>query len=392
MKKITFFTLHLNYGGIEKCVCNLSNLLCDSYEIEVVSVYKLFNESKFEFNEKIKIKYLINSNLPFILDKYYKLLKKREFSNFFKTIYKDYIVNFRLLSLIKEFVHGLYILKIKKFKVLKTYIKNNDSDTFITTHLFMNKCINKQKKSKFIYWDHNYYNCTKNYSEQFIKSTKSVRKSIVVSEYIKNHYMSKSISSDVVCIPNFINNNDTEPKSDNNKMLISVGRFSNEKGFLDLIDVMKQVVTFDNDIILHLVGDGVMYEEIETKINDLGLNNNIKLYGFLNSEEINQLYKKSSIYVMTSYIESFGLVLLEAMYYKLPCIAFDSAKGAKEIIVNNKSGFLVENRNKEKMTKKIIELLENESMLNKFGEESYEICKKYNPNKIKEKWMDVIDE
>ena len=53
----------------------------------------------------------------------------------------------------------------------------------------------------------------------------------------------------------------------------------------------------------------------------------------------------SSLYVMTSLTESFGLVLIEANSYGIPCIAFDSASGAKQIIENKE--LLISNRDKE---------------------------------------------
>ena len=55
MKKITFLALHLGYGGIEKCISNVANLLCDDYEIEILCTYKLYDEPKYPFNDKIKI-------------------------------------------------------------------------------------------------------------------------------------------------------------------------------------------------------------------------------------------------------------------------------------------------------------------------------------------------
>ena len=43
MKKITIFALHLGYGGIENAIINLANMLCDKYEVEIVSIYKLYD-------------------------------------------------------------------------------------------------------------------------------------------------------------------------------------------------------------------------------------------------------------------------------------------------------------------------------------------------------------
>ena len=48
MKKITVLVLHLGYGGIEKSVTSLVNELVNNYEIEIVSLYKLYDKPLFE--------------------------------------------------------------------------------------------------------------------------------------------------------------------------------------------------------------------------------------------------------------------------------------------------------------------------------------------------------
>ena len=58
---------------------------------------------------------------------------------------------------------------------------------------------------------------------------------------------------------------------------------------------------------------------------------------------------------MCSKEESFGIVLIEAGSFGIPEIAFDSAQGANEIIINNKTGYLIHNRDKYKMANKIVE-------------------------------------
>ena len=41
MKKISILALHLGYGGIEKCVVNLANTLCNRYEVEIATLFQL---------------------------------------------------------------------------------------------------------------------------------------------------------------------------------------------------------------------------------------------------------------------------------------------------------------------------------------------------------------
>ena len=57
---------------------------------------------------------------------------------------------------------------------------------------------------------------------------------------------------------------------------------------------------------------------------------------------------------MSSLTESFGLVLIEASSFGLPCIAFSSANGACEIIKDNWDGYLIENRDKEKWLRELL--------------------------------------
>ena len=58
MKKISILSLHLGYGGIEKSITALANLLCEDYEVEIACVYKLYDKPVFELDPRVKIKYL----------------------------------------------------------------------------------------------------------------------------------------------------------------------------------------------------------------------------------------------------------------------------------------------------------------------------------------------
>ena len=58
MKKVTILSLHLGYGGIEKSISALANLLCEKYRVEIACVYKLFDKPVFDIDERVKIIYL----------------------------------------------------------------------------------------------------------------------------------------------------------------------------------------------------------------------------------------------------------------------------------------------------------------------------------------------
>ena len=58
MKKISILSLHLGYGGIERCVTSLANLLCQRYEVEIAVCYKLYEECVFDLDKRVKVIYL----------------------------------------------------------------------------------------------------------------------------------------------------------------------------------------------------------------------------------------------------------------------------------------------------------------------------------------------
>ena len=149
---------------------------------------------------------------------------------------------------------------------------------------------------------------------------------------------------------------------------------------IDLIEIFSNIES--EDWTLTIVGDGDEKENLEALIKDNNLEGKVILTGFLNKEELYKLYENSSLYVMTSFEESFGLVLVEASSFGLPLIAFDSAIGAKEIIQEN--GILVSNRDKSVMIKKIKKLMNDISERKLYQKKSLEIYKSYDYNTLKE--------
>ena len=56
MKKVAILSLHLGYGGIEKSICALANLLCSKYKVEIICTYKLYEKPAFALNDEVTIK------------------------------------------------------------------------------------------------------------------------------------------------------------------------------------------------------------------------------------------------------------------------------------------------------------------------------------------------
>ena len=389
-KKITFFTLHLGYGGIEKAVSTLANELCNYYDIEIIATYKLYEKPVFKLNNKIKVKFLINNNLPLRLSSYKSLINNHHFGVLIKALYKDYLKECKIKQLFKDFKKSRNLLSKKETRNIKE-IQKCKSDVIISTTPYLNNLVGKYAKKEIIKigWEHNHPHGNRKYIRYVKETSKNLDKFIVVSEKIAKIYSDK-LKCDVIAIPNFL---DTIPDKITNlkeKNIISVGRFSEEKGFADLIKVFKYIYDQDKTINLHLVGDGQEKRRVEGLVKKYDLQKSVFFHGYLYPTDINKIYQKSSLYLMTSYTESFGLVLAEAMSFGVPCMAFTSAEGANDIIINGVNGYLINKRNLRKMADLTVKVLNQEKKLKALSKNARISCRQYLKGNIVKDWRKII--
>ena len=165
-----------------------------------------------------------------------------------------------------------------------------------------------------------------------------------------------------------------------------MGRLSPEKGYLDLLKIYLDLKNKKCKWHLDIIGDGSERSKLEKFIKENNLEKDVTLHGFKNSKEIEKLMHKASIYVMTSYTESFGIVLLEAMSNGLPCLAFDSAEGAKEVITSGRDGYLIKHRNFKAMEKKILDLTKDIETRKELGKNGRRKVKGYISDNICASW------
>lgn len=367
--KITIVCLHLGVGGVEKFFSSLCLMLEKNYEIDIISSYKVSEKPGFNFNKKIKIKYLIN-------DRPYKY----EFI--------DAIRKFNIIGIIKYGLKNAKILFLKSIKE-PLAIKKIDSKFVITT-LFHSKKVGKLLNDRYIKisTEHNYHNNNKKYINKVVNSVKNIDYLVCISKELKKFYQ-KKVSAKCVYIPNVI---DSIPKikySKNKNVLIAVGRLFKEKGFNDLIDVINMIKEKRQDIILNIIGNGPEQEKLENKIKKMKLEKNVILLGEMSTEQIYEEMQKASIYLMSSYTEGFGITLIEAMINKLPVIAFDTSNGAKTLLKNN-NGILIKNRNKKQMAESIIYYLENYNELEEYIKNGYNESLKYLSSNVKKNWIELL--
>ncbi len=368
-KKITIVALHLNYGGVEKALTELANYLSLFYEVEIISTYK-FKKEPFILNQNIKVKYLLSTS-P----------NKEEFL-------KD-LHSFKLFKTLKEGLKSLKILYLRKHLLIKE-LKNLKTDIIISTRAFHNKLIGKyaNKDIAKIAWEHNHHQNNSSYIKKTINSVRNFDYFILVSQELTDFY-TPLVKPKCLYIPNSIQIESTYKHEPQNK-LIAIGRLSQEKGFLDLIDIFNLFSKENPSYNLTIIGDGPLKQQLITKIKSLNLEQKIFLKGYLPPKEVHAELNTSKVYLMTSYTESFGIVLLEAMAHKIPCLAFTSANGAKEIINNAYNGYLIPNRDFKLYVKTLTEIITDTSLYEKLSQNSYLTSLKFDSKTIQEKWLNLL--
>lgn len=372
MKKITILALHLGYGGVENAIVTLANLLCKKYDVEILSVYRLYNEPVFELNDKVKVSYISNIKPNKKEMVYY--FKKKNFNMFFKGI---------ALSAKTGYV-----------KYIKTafWLRKLNTDVIISTRTIHNYLVSKfaPRNIKKIGWEHNHHNNNKKYINSLVKSCKGLDYLVPVSKELEEFYH-EYLGDKVINISNCIDKVPTKLSKLESKNLIAVGRLSKEKGFDDMLKLFKKLSTKYPDWKLNIIGDGMEKDNLLDLSKELKLGDKVIFHGYQNKDYINNMLSDSSIYLMTSHTECLPLVLIEAMSYAIPCLSYTSAQGANEIIDNDVNGYLIENRNEEEMLEKISILIEDEKLRKKLGKKAKEKSKEYSGEVVLEKWSKLIN-
>ncbi|VVB89281.1 Trehalose synthase [uncultured archaeon] len=156
-------------------------------------------------------------------------------------------------------------------------------------------------------------------------------------------------------------------------VILTVGRLSEEKGIKFLIEAMPAILKDIPAVKLMIVGDGPERKNLEQIVKRYDLTNVIFVGTVLN-EDMNKFYKKADVFVLPSLREGLGVVLLEAMACGIPVIG-SNIGGITDIIRNKENGLLVEPENPKDIADKIIMLLSEEKLKQKFSKNGLETVK-----------------
>ena len=171
------------------------------------------------------------------------------------------------------------------------------------------------------------------------------------------------------------------------KRVIAAGRYVHQKGFDLLLEAWHRIDKNLSDWNLYIFGNEnrIPYQRIVDKYD---MNHHVHLMPA--TPEIVEEFSKSSIFVLSSRFEGFGLVLAEAMSCGLPCVSFDCPYGPRDIITDMEDGILVENGNIEALSKAIERLMANEDLRRSMGEKALINVARYDSTNIMNRWEELF--
>jgi glycogen synthase len=190
---------------------------------------------------------------------------------------------------------------------------------------------------------------------------------IVCSHYMKQELVSvfHIHKNKIVVIPNgieitkgIINQKDFFQNRDDKKIIFSIGRMVEEKGFKTIIKAASIVKDKNLKLIFIIAGKGPMLERYRQEVMKRGLEEFVSFIGYVSDEEKNAYILHSNIVVFPSLYEPFGIVALESMFLGKPTIVSDTG-GLKGMVEHMKTGLLMVPGNAESLLQQISFLLQN---------------------------------
>lgn len=173
------------------------------------------------------------------------------------------------------------------------------------------------------------------------------------------------------------------------KQVIAVGRYMPQKGFDRLIPAWRIVNERHPDWILRIYGDG-MRKQLQQRIDSLGISSSCILEHSV--PNIIEKYCESSIFVLSSRFEGFGMVIIEAMVCGVPPVSFACPCGPRDIIHDNEDGLLVENGNIEELAEKICYLIENTEIRKEMGKRARINSQRFKIENIGKEWETLFNQ
>lgn len=163
--------------------------------------------------------------------------------------------------------------------------------------------------------------------------------------------------------------------------LLYVGNAYPHKNLEGLVDVFKRLKQEKPELQLILVGkEDYFYQRLKRQVEELGLfdpskkSQTVIFTGFINDEDLGELYQNCLAYVFPSFYEGFGLPPLEAMTYRVPVVAANTSS-LPEVLKS--AAHFFDPYNRQEMYTKIKEVIDNQDLRKQLIEKGFKLITQY---------------
>lgn len=361
-----------NSGGMERVLMNKANYLTNvlGHDVLIVTTEQKGRSAFFTFSSRIRF---MNLGINYDDDKdnplWIRLLKKQQKLRIHKRRLETLLNAEKAdvcISMFDRDFDFLYKIKDGSKKVLEYHFSKNVK--MIEAPNVLMRWVQKIR------------------IEGWVRLVQKYDRFVVLTEEDKEAWGNLS---NIIVIPNALSSFPIETASLDEKIVLSVGRISYQKGFDRLVDAWKMVNARHPEWRLRIRGNGDK-EELLNQIAALNLQNSIQVLPA--TSEIGTEYLHSSIYVMSSRYEGLPMVLLEAMSYGLPVVSFACPCGPKDIIKHEISGLLCEDGSIEKLSESILILIENDNLRKNMGKRTREYSLRFSLKEVMKLWEKLLQD
>ena len=360
-----------NSGGMERVLSNKTNFLANlGYEVSIITTDQKDRANFFEFSDKIKF-YDIGIN-------YYDLVGSSFLLGAIRLFRKNIKCEAKLTDLLMKQKFDIVISMFGNEATILHNIKDG-SKKILEFHLSRYYRLQKGKKGL----------------RKWMEGIRLVIDKRTASKYDRFVVLTSVDKSDwgnmanIHVIPNPTSFLPEVVSSLDNKKVIAVGRFTREKDYAKMICVWDIVVKQHPDWFLNIFGEGELKEDIENRILHKNLNKSI-IINNPTSQILNE-FLDSSIFLMTSRYEGFGLVIIEAMACGVPPVSFACKCGPIEIIENEVDGLCSEVGNVAALSESVCRLIEDRELRMAMGKKSRDkVEAKFVVDVVMRQWLSIF--
>ncbi len=346
-------------GGLERVLAVKASYLAEkfNYEVNILTLNSGGEELFYNFSPKIVLYDIKVSGTPI---SYFSCYRKG-IKEILKKIKPD------VISVCDDGLKGMLfpILFGKKIPVIyerhvSKQVENKSNNTFL-----------KKLELNFKYWIMNY-------------GARKFDKFIVLT----NGNLKEWNLTNILVIPNPLPFTTDEKSSLMNKKILSVGKQSFQKGYDRLLKSWEIVYKRYPNWKLEIYGNLEPRLGLENMAKELKVSTSVLFCPPV--KDIQSKYKEASIYVMSSRFEGFGMVLIEAMSFGVPCVSFNCPHGPADIIKNGKDGFLIKNGSIKEFAESVIKLIDNKELRTKMGKAAADNVQRFSPKTILKEWDELF--